>query len=141
MRTPEELVLLVEQAEAKWESELPPATGDRAHTMLSTHGQFELWECPVLQNSLPSTASYHFALSVEGLLECLASGAINGTDIHSGHRVRRQRESAGVKDPAKAMSTAKSKVDRLSATQKAELLAELQADVSADASGGTEAVD
>ncbi len=128
----DEVLGLVAQAQGKWKSEEPPATGERLHTLVSEHGDFEIWECPVTQNSLNSTATYHFARGVVGLLRCLASGAISGTDVHSGHRVRRQRESAGVKDPQKALATAKSKLDRLTAVQKQELLAELQADLSAD---------
>jgi hypothetical protein len=108
----------------------------KAHELVSENDGFATWRCDSNQAGNSNTADYHYPDSnvgdedaIWGLLMCIANNGITGTDIVSGHRVRKQREASV--DPKLAMNKAERALSNVSTKDKQELLDRLMAELKA----------
>ena len=108
----------------------------KAHELVSEHDGFAIWSCDSNQAGNSNTADYHYPDgevgdedAIWGLLMCITNNSISGTDIVSGHRVRKQREASV--DPKLALSKAERALSNVSTEQKQALLEKLMAELNA----------
>jgi hypothetical protein len=107
-----------------------------AHELVSTHDGYAIWRAESNQAGNSNTADYSFPDgevgdedAIWGLLTCIANNSISGTDIVSGHRVRKQREASV--DPKLALNKAERALSNVSKQDKQELLDKLMAELNA----------
>lgn len=134
----QEALQLIKDAEAAYKCKEPPGSSEDSkstkapHTLVSNHEGYQVWECEVNQKDVQNVTTYHYPRAsgtdgaIIGLLRCIAAGYISGTDIVSGHRIRRQAE--GAVDPEKQLRDAEQKVSSLSVSQKQSLIEKLLGD-------------